>query len=207
MKYPRARLLLMSKAPDPGRAKTRLIPLLGEEGAADLYAQLVHDCLEMCTSAGLCPVDICCSPSQDHPFFQQCRLDYPVELHAQTDGDLGARMSNAFHSALHSAEAAVMIGADCPSLCAADLESALDALRAGKDIVIGPAEDGGYYLIGMRRHHAAIFEDIPWGTAGVLAKTQQHLKKQGLSSHYLPERKDLDTPEDYAVYNRQELKL
>ena len=100
-----------------------------------------------------------------------------------------------------------MIGADCPSLCAADLESALDALRAGKDIVIGPAEDGGYYLIGMRRHQAAIFEGIPWGTSGVLEMTQQHLKIQGLSCHYLAERKDLDTPEDYAVYNRQELKL
>ena len=100
-----------------------------------------------------------------------------------------------------------MIGADCPDLCASDLDSALAVLDAGTDIVIGPAEDGGYYLIGMRSHHAAVFEDIPWSTAGVLAMTEQKIIGQGLSCHYLSMRKDLDTPEDYAVYNRQELKL
>ena len=207
MKYPRARLLLMSKAPDPGRAKTRLIPVLGEDGAAQLYARLVRECLDMCTSAALCPVDICCSPSPDHPFFRQCRQDYPVDLHVQTEGNLGARMSNAFSSALRKAETAIMIGADCPGLCASDLDSALATLDAGTDIVIGPAKDGGYYLIGMRSHHAAVFEDIPWSTDGVLAMTQQKMHSQGLSCHYLTVRKDLDTPEDYAVYTRQELKL
>lgn len=197
----------MSKAPEPGRAKTRLIPVLGEEGAAGLYAQLVQECLALCTTAALCPVDIWCSPSPEHPFFRQCRQDYPVDLHSQTDGDLGARMSSAFQSTLQGAEAAVMIGADCPDLCATDIEAAFDALDAGADIVLGPAEDGGYYLIGMRRLHASVFEDIPWGTPGVLALTQQRIRKQGLDSYNLPERKDLDTPEDYAVYSRQELKL
>jgi rSAM/selenodomain-associated transferase 1 len=197
----------MSKAPDPGKVKTRLVPLLGEEGAAKLYTRLLHDCLNMCTTGSLCSVDIWCSPSAEHPFFQQCRSNYPVDLHTQADGDLGTRMSNAFRTALDSADAAVMIGADCPTLNVTDIDSAFDALNAGKDIVIGPAEDGGYYLIGMREHHASIFEDIPWSTPEVLALTERRIQQQGLGVQYLTLRKDLDTPEDYAVYNRQELKL
>ena len=200
MKYPHGRLLLLTKAPDPGQVKTRLIPLLGEEAAAELYAQLVHDCLTMCTTASLCPVELWCSPSTEHPFFQQCHHHYPTTLHTQCAGDLGQRMSRAIQTALAYADYAVLIGADCPTLTADDLATAFDALATGTDVVIGPAEDGGYYLIGMREHHAAIFIDIPWSTAAVYAHTEDRLQQHNLSLLSLPLRKDLDTPEDYAVY-------
>ena len=200
MKYPHGRLLLLTKAPDPGQVKTRLIPLFGEQAAAELYTQLVHDCLTMCTAAALCPVDLWCSPSTEHPFFQQCSTRYQATLHMQSAGDLGQRMSQAIQVTLTKAEYVVLIGADCPTLTAEDLDTAFNALEAGTDVVIGPAEDGGYYLIGMREHHACLFVDIPWGTAGVLSLTENRLLQHNLSRLTLPLRKDLDTPEDYAVY-------
>ena len=200
MKYPSARLLLLTKAPDPGQVKTRLIPLLGEAAAAELYSQLVHNCLGLCTRAALSPVDIWCSPSSEHPFFQQCKARYRATLHTQGPGDLGQRMSQAIRTTLEDADYVVVIGADCPALCSADLVAAFNALDTGTDVVIGPAEDGGYYLIGMRNHHAFLFTDIPWSTPAVLSTTAERIRTQNLRLHTLPLRKDLDTPEDYAVY-------
>ena len=200
MKYPHARLLLLTKAPDPGQVKTRLIPLLGEVAAAELYSQLVHNSLELCSRVALCPVDIWCSPSSEHPFFQQCKDRYQVALHSQTPGDLGLRMSQAIQATLAEADCVVLIGADCPALGTSDLESAFNALNTGSDVVIGPAEDGGYYLIGMRRHQPSLFADMPWSTPAVLSVTEDRILRQKLRLHTLPLRKDLDTPEDYAVY-------
>jgi rSAM/selenodomain-associated transferase 1 len=200
MKYPRGRLLLLTKAPEPGQVKTRLVPLLGEVAAADLYSQLLDDCLAMCSQAALCPIDIWCSPSTRHPFFQQCRQRYQATLHTQVPGDLGQRMSLAVETALADADYVVLIGADCPTLTADDLATAFNALDTGTDVVIGPAEDGGYYLIGMRDHHAAIFSNMPWSTPEVLTLTVDRIHRQNLRLFRLPLRKDLDTPEDYAVY-------
>jgi rSAM/selenodomain-associated transferase 1 len=154
----------------------------------------------MCRRAALCPVDIWCSPSSEHPFFRQCKQRYQATLHTQVSGDLGQRMSEAIRTTLAAADYAVVIGADCPALSTADLVAAFNALDAGTDVVIGPAEDGGYYLIGMRHHHAWLFTDIPWSTADVLTLTEERIHTQNLRLHKLPLRKDLDTPEDYAVY-------
>jgi len=200
LKYPRARLLLLSKAPEPGRVKTRLVPLLGEIAAADLYSKLLYDCLAMCSDTALCPIQLWCSPSAGHPFFLQCQQRYTVTLHTQVTGNLGQRMSQAICTALAVADYVVLIGADCPSLTADDLASAFDALNAGTDVVIGPAEDGGYYLIGMRDYHVSIFSNIPWSTPGVLTATEERTRRLNLRLFKLPVRKDLDTPEDYAVY-------
>jgi len=200
VKFPRARLLLLSKAPEPGRVKTRLVPLLGEIAAADLYSKLLDDCLSMCSDTALCPIELWCSPSAGHPFFLQCQQRYPVTLRTQLPGNLGQRMSRAIRSALADADYVVLIGADCPTLTADDLASAFDALHAGTDVVLGPAEDGGYYLIGMREYHASLFSDIPWSTSGVLSATEERIRRHNLRLFNLPLRKDLDTPEDYAVY-------
>jgi hypothetical protein len=202
MKYPRGRLLLLTKAPDPGQVKTRLVPLLGEVAAADLYSQLVHNCLAMCSQAALSPIDIWCSPSARHPFFQQCRQRYQASLHTQVSGELGQRMSQAVQAALCDADYVVLIGADCPTLSADDLEAAFNALDTGTDVVIGPAEDGGYYLIGMRDHHMAVFHNLPWSTPLLMSLTEERIRRLNLRLFRLPLRKDLDTPEDYAVYRR-----
>ena len=109
-------------------------------------------------------------------------------------------MSHAIMSALQHAEHAVLIGADCPTLNADDLEMAFNELQQGTDVVLGPAEDGGYYLIGMSSDYPRLFENIPWSTHNVLAATEMHLRGQGLSWHLLPVRRDIDTAEDYAIY-------
>ena len=144
MKYPDSRLLLFTKAPEPGKVKTRLAAFLGTDAAAGLYANLLHDCLEMSASADLCPVEIWCSPSTGHHFFQQCRERYRTDLQQQLQGDIGQRMSHAIMSVLQRAEHVVLIGADCPALTADDLDSAFYALQKGTDVVLASAEEVGY---------------------------------------------------------------
>jgi rSAM/selenodomain-associated transferase 1 len=201
MKYPDSRLLVFSKAPDPGRVKTRLIPLLGREGTAVLYAAMLDDCLQRVTAADLCPVELWCSPSVDHPFFQQCRERFGVVLRQQCNGNLGQRMADALGEAVTGGAPAVLIGADCPALKAADIEEALTALSRDDVVVLGPAADGGYYLVGMRKPHLLIFGDMPWGTSRVLEITLERLQRQGIAWRCLAAvRRDLDTPADYTMH-------
>jgi len=200
VKYPEARLLLLTKAPEPGQVKTRLIPLLGADAAAGLYTELVHDCLEKTVSAGLCPVDVWCNPTTDHHFFQQCRDRYRIDLYQQAQGNLGQRMSTAIQSTLQTAGYVVLVGADCPSLTAADIDAGFNALKNGADVVLGPAEDGGYYLIGMSAHHSQLFEGVPWSTREVFPTTVARLQTLGLNLYTLPIRRDIDTADDYAAY-------
>jgi len=205
VRFPQSRIVLLSKAPEAGKVKTRLIPLLGAAAATQLYTTLLYNTLDLCTRARLCPVDLWCSPTASHPFFRQCHDRYPLDLHTQPPGDLGQRMSVAIATALQRAGAVIVIGADCPGLAISDLETALEALRTGTDVVIGPAHDGGYYLIGLRAHHASLFTDMAWGTASVLADTLARTRAEGLRLQQLTARSDLDTPADYAVYRQQEL--
>jgi len=197
---------VLSKAPDPGQVKTRLIPLLGETGAAGLYEDLLHSTLEIAVNSDLCPVDLWCSPTEAHPFFQQCRQQYDVELYRQSEGDIGCRMSHALESASRSSRLLVLIGADCPALSADDLEEAFDLLDRGTEVVLGPAEDGGYYLIGMNGLYPFLFGEVPWSTPTVLDLTKTRLKSQQLKWQCLAPHRDLDTPDDYHAWLKTERK-
>jgi rSAM/selenodomain-associated transferase 1 len=197
MNYPDSRLLVFTRAPRPGQVKTRLIPQLGSQGAADFHARLICHCLRMVTRAGLCPVELWCAPSCHDPFFQDCRERYGVELHEQAQGDLGERMHKALASALEGAEAAILIGTDIPSIEVADLDAAFQALQQGKDAVVGPAHDGGYYLIGLKQPNRWLFEGINWGTSMVFQETCSLLQQLEMDWLCLREHADVDTPEDY----------
>jgi rSAM/selenodomain-associated transferase 1 len=197
MKYPASRLLVFTRAPLAGQVKTRLIPQLGAQGAADFHARLIHRCLETVTRAALCPVELWCSPSRGEPFFQACRERHAMELHDQALGDLGERMHAALSSALGRAESAVLIGTDIPSLDAADLDAALQALQQGRDAVVGPARDGGYYLIGLKHANRRLFDQMPWGTPAVFQETATRLRQFGMDWLRLREHGDVDTPEDF----------
>jgi len=199
VKYPEARLLILSKAPDAGAVKTRLIPLLGASGAAHLYATLLHACIDRLVAANLCPVDLWCAPTTGHPFFIDCEQRYGMALHQQAEGDLGSRMEHALESALQQSGYAILVGADCPGLAISDIEETLRALRDRADVVLGPASDGGYYLVAMRNRHAFLFGAMPWGSANVLQLTESRLRERGVSWHRLTVRRDLDTPEDYIA--------
>lgn len=196
MKYPHARLLVFSKAPVPGQVKTRLIPLLGAGGAAALYAGLLDATLEKATGAGLCPVELWCTPDTRHAHFERARAQYDLRLRQQPAGDLGRRMSRALFTVLQEARHAVLIGADCPGLTAGDVDAALGALAEGVDVVLGPATDGGYYLVGVSAHHPYLFEDIAWGSARVRAATLDRCRRHHLHWTCLVEHADVDTPGD-----------
>jgi uncharacterized protein len=201
--FPDARLIIFAKAPEPGQVKTRLIPALGMEGAADLYREMLGQKLQMLSGNRIARTDLYCSPDRRHPFFQQAASSYDLELHSQTGNDLGERMSNALQKTLENNTLAVIIGSDCPPLDLAYLHSAFHALEQGAEAVIGPATDGGYVLLGLRRFEPAIFTDIAWGTDSVLARTRDRLQMLGFSWVELDTLWDLDRPEDLLLHREQ----
>jgi len=196
MDFPESRLLVFAKAPEPGAVKSRLIASLGAEGAADLYSKMAHHCIQQVCAMELCPVELWCSPSKSHRFFAQCANDYPVSLYDQCQGDLGTRMAYGLRCSMERGSSAVVIGADCPSITPGDLRQCLQWLRDDVDVVIGPAEDSGYYLIGMRKLVKELFTDIPWGGPRVLPLTRQRLDLLGIRFRELATRWDVDRPED-----------
>lgn len=121
-------------------------------------------------------------------------------IYLQSGENLGTRMAGAIQQTLEDEqlESVILIGTDCPALTADYLKQALLALESGRDVVLGPAEDGGYVLIGMRRVIPAIFEDIPWGSDQVLIRTLEALAADGLSYSLLDRLWDVDRPEDLA---------
>ncbi len=203
VKYPNARILVFAKAPQPGQVKSRLQPLLTPTEAAALHTQLVQRTLTTATRKPLCPVELWCAPTTDHPFFRQCRNRYGIELQRQQGGDIGARMEHALRTALARAEPVILIGTDCPMLTPDDLEQALKQLNrpeAPVEVVLGPAEDGGYVLIGARRSHPTLFRSIEWGTATVLESTRQRLEELGWPWGEIGLFWDLDRPDDWFRY-------
>ncbi|PPK77634.1 hypothetical protein B0F87_10112 [Methylobacter tundripaludum] len=199
-KYPNAVLMIFCKAPIPGQVKTRLIPKLTAEQAAELHIELSIKTLQRATQNNLCPVQLWCSPTTDHAFFTASAATYPLTLQQQQGIDLGERMHHAFCSALADYSHALLMGCDCPSLIEQDLEQALTALNQENEVVIAPAEDGGYVLVGLNRPHPELFDNMPWGTARVLDQTRNRIEHYKLRHHELIEQWDLDTPEDLERY-------
>jgi len=202
MEFPEARLLVFAKAPVPGQVKTRLAGKYGIRGAAKLYQAMLCRTLAMATAADLCPAQLWCAPNTKHRFFASCRRDYGVTLKTQPGGDLGRRMDLALRQALRESSWAVLIGGDCPSLGPAELRAALAALAGGQDAVLGPAEDGGYVLIGLRRPYPALFYGVPWGNTSVLAATRRRLRRAGMDWLELPAGWDVDYPADVRRLKR-----
>lgn len=198
------RLMVFAKAPTPGEVKTRLIPALGEAGAAALQRRLIERTLRTAAAAGLGRNELWCAPGLDDPFLAACAAEYGFSLRAQGEGDLGTRMARALEAALADATPGLLIGCDCPVLSVAYLREAAAALGRGEDAVFGPAEDGGYVLVGSARRPAAeLFEGIPWGTAGVMAATRTRLLRGRWRWHELAPVWDVDRPEDLARLRAQ----
>ena len=172
------RVLVFTKAPRPGFAKTRLIPVLGEQGAAALQARLIKHTLKSAKRAALGPVELHGTPADDD-FLRYCAECFEAELVPQRDGDLGARMAAAFTRALARSPRAVLVGSDCPALTPARLRRATRALQDGYDAVFVPTEDGGYALVGLRRCDPKLFEDISWSTSSVMQATRDRLAALG----------------------------
>ena len=190
-------VIVFAKAARPGAVKTRLVPQLGEEGAAALHVKLVRRTLDTLRAASLGNVQLHCTPGTDDPFFWFCSGHYGVTLHEQAAGDLGERMRVALEKALASHATALLVGTDCPALTARHLRDAERALRGGDDAVFVPCEDGGYALIGVRRVDAKLFDGIAWGTGSVMADTRARLTQLIWRWTELETLWDVDRPEDH----------
>lgn len=193
---------ILAKAPLPGLAKTRLAPALGADGAAALQARLIERAVETARLADVGPVTLWAAPDQDHPAFQTLAALFGVTLARQPDGDLGVRMLAALTA---TQGAAIVIGTDCPALQPAHLRAAAEALAGGVDAVVVPVEDGGYALIGTREPQPALFADMPWSTAGVMAETRRRLTHLSLSWREPARLWDVDLPEDVERLKREGL--
>jgi uncharacterized protein len=196
MKNADCSILVFAKAPISGEVKTRLFSLMNAEAATTLHKKLVFHALSVAVESKAGSVELWCTPSIEHPFFIQCGENFKVELRRQTEGDLGRRMAYAFDKTLERAPMALLIGTDCPSLTSDDLKEAQRALKQGTPVVITPVEDGGYVLIGLRQYEPTLFEGISWGTGSVLEETRERLRRLRWRWRELPERWDVDRPED-----------
>lgn len=202
MIHPDGRILVFAKAPVPGQVKTRLMPALGAQACARLQRRLVLHTLATATRANLAEVELWCSPGARHRFFASCARRFGLRLKTQHGHDLGTRMWHALSAATLDRRFAVLIGCDCPARSATDLAQACQALATDRPVVLQPAEDGGYTLVGCRGQPPAVFTDIDWGTAGVLAQTRSRLRALGCSWNELPALWDVDTPEDLRRLSR-----
>ncbi len=198
--FPDSVLMIFCKAPIAGQVKTRLQPALTAEQVVAAHRRLTRMTLDRAFCRPLCPVELYCAPDTSHAFFQRCARDYPLTLAAQRGADLGQRMLNAFSEALISYRHAVLIGCDCPSLTADDLQEALEALENGHDAVFGPAEDGGYVLVGLNAPQPMLFSDMVWGKEGVMAETRRRAQGASLKVHKLTQQWDVDTAGDWAKF-------
>lgn len=190
-------IIVFARAARPGAVKTRLVPLLGAEGAAALHARMVEHALATARKAALGPVELHCAPDCDDDFFRFCSNRYRVELVSQAGGDLGARMSAAASTALAAHARVLLIGSDCPVLAARHLRAADQALLDEPAAVLVPTEDGGYVLLGLTRSDKRVFEGIAWGSDTVLGDTRARLRELGWSWRELETLWDVDRPEDY----------
>jgi len=198
MQFPNARILIFSRLPRVGRVKTRLIPLLGDQGACEFHAACLELTLRRILDSGLAPVELWLDrdPGSDPGLLPAVARDCPVRV--QSGRDLGQRMAHAISSA-KAGGPTLLVGTDVPLLDGGYLEPALLRL-AGKevDVVMGPAEDGGYVLLGLRRARPQLFRDMPWGGDHVAAITRERCRRLGLNLCELQTLWDLDRPEDIA---------
>ena len=172
-------LAVMAKAPRAGLVKTRLCPPLSPDEAAELAGAFLLDAVDQVRSVAAVRPAMAYAPLDARAFFHALAPDFA--LVAQRGEDLGARLSHAFEDLLaDGAPGAIVIGSDVPTLPSAVLEAALERL-AGADLVLGPSEDGGYYLIGLREPRAALFADMAWSTEVVFEETMRRASALGLA--------------------------
>ncbi|SDH75033.1 hypothetical protein SAMN05216603_11348 [Pseudomonas benzenivorans] len=186
-------LHLLARSPVPGKVKTRLIPVLGEEGACDLQRLLLERALQL-PAEGFSQRFLWLDDSPDASL-QALADELDWTLVEQPAGDLGERMRRIAVLGLADSDAVVLIGNDCPALDAEYLNSACAALHR-QSAVLGPAEDGGYVLLGLRRVDPLLFHGMPWGSDRVLAMTRERLQQLDWSHQLLPALWDVDRPED-----------
>ena len=187
-------IIVFAKYPAPSKAKTRLQPALGVDGAARMARQLLQHSIEQAIDTGF-SVELCVSPAPTDPCWQALDLPNSLRWSAQADGDLGLRMLIASQHALERFHKVVLIGTDCPSLTTARIQTAVQQLNQ-HDAVMIPATDGGYVLLGFKQVDESLFSDIVWSTASVAAVTKQRMAALGWTLALFDPLHDIDEPKD-----------
>ncbi len=205
--YPDISFIQFAKAAVAGMVKTRMIPALGEQGACRLHIALTAYVFSNLTNSQLAKTIL----YSDNPECPELKAIVSNQKIKQQYGDnLGARMANAFADQLtpsqlsdstsyQTASAVILLGSDCPTITSEYLEQAITALMTTSDIVLGPANDGGYVLVGMRSPNPEIFEGIRWGSSEVLSQTLHIIKQRQLKYFLLPSLSDIDRPDDLPL--------
>ena len=197
-------IIIFAKAPVPGDVKTRMCPPLTPDEAASLHGSLVMDAVERTRSLRRFDVFLACSPGMDHPFFQTLAARHRLHLCDQEGEDLGRRMDHALTAALTRGYAcALLAGTDVPNLAAHHYQRAKGLLQ-DTDVVLGPTEDGGYYLVGAKRPVPALFAGISWSTGNVLTQSLARAEQAGLGVGLLDPEHDLDSFEDVRAFLRED---
>jgi rSAM/selenodomain-associated transferase 1 len=189
------RIIIIAKEPRPGLAKTRLIPALGAQGAAELADRLLRHTVTQALAADLGQVELCVTPDEDASYWQHWHDNSRIQLTQQAEGDLGVRMATAAEQGLASGLPVMLIGTDCPQLEAPRLQAMAAALTM-HDACLCPVLDGGYSLLGLCRFDLSLFSDIPWSTDQVTALTRDRLRQLGWCWQESEPLWDLDEPED-----------
>jgi rSAM/selenodomain-associated transferase 1 len=189
-------IALFTRAPELGRVKTRLAQVVGEDEALAAHVALLERTLDVCTRA-YARVELWVAGDSTAAPLPELLRRYRVALKAQSGEHLGDRMYGALRTHLEQGDPAIVVGSDIPEMQATHLEEAMRALKKGNDVVIGPSEDGGYWLIGLSREAPELFVDIPWGTSDVLALTRARAHDAQLRVAEVTTLWDLDSAEDW----------
>ena len=192
-------LIIFAKAPVAGKVKTRLIPDYTAAEANLIHQQLLEHTVSSLSRVPGIMVELHCTPDKNHDFFQYLQTQYNIALLNQPGGDLGQKMSTALFNALLDYKKVVLIGADIPAIDSDYIQQAFTMLDQDTT-VIGPAEDGGYVLIGLTKPQPAIFESIDWGSSKVLRQTIEQLEPE--IPVLLDTLWDVDRPEDVQRFKR-----
>ena len=200
-----ASLIIVAKKPDPGSTKTRLCPPFTPEAAAEFYGCLMQDTLALAMQVQGVDLTLAFTPSTAIDYFQKMVPD-GFRLIPQKGAHLGERLSNALKYHLERGyHKAVIMNSDGPTLPLAHLKEALDELDHA-DVTLGMGHDGGYYLIGVKRHQPELFQDIAWSTERVIPQTLEVCRRLNLSVHSLAEWYDVDVAADLKRLRRDLVK-
>lgn len=197
----RKRLLVFAKAPVPGEVKTRLQPAYSPQQSVELHSELVHGCLQVAATVNGCITELWVG--SEHDWWSELSRRYQLDIFQQRGEGLGGRMLQAFQQTLTVADKALLIGTDCPFITRDYLLDAFDKLDEC-DVVIGPAEDGGYVLLGLIAEKPELFSGISWGSDLVLVETIEKIKTLNLSYMLLPILRDIDRPEDVVYWQSKQ---
>ena len=203
--YPNSCIVQFAKTPQLGQVKTRMQPTLSEQQSLELHKALLQYQLSVQQSAAVAPLELWHS-GEGAEYFQELVVGSEIKRAAQRGEGLGERMANCLIDRLGRYQNVILIGSDCPAIDGGYIKQAIAALEQGADAVFGPAEDGGYVLVGVKQLPAEkvkkIFADVPWGSEQVMENTRENLHVSGLKWQELMPLSDIDRPEDLSSLTR-----